>query len=85
MLAGIAAGLFAVHPLTVEVVAVINYREDLLVTCFLLLALLAVAAARQATTPGASVARAAGGGAGYTARLLLEGKRDPGPDTSSSS
>jgi protein O-mannosyl-transferase len=50
VLAGIAAGLFAVHPLTVEVVAVINYREDLLVTCFLLLGLLAVAAARQATT-----------------------------------
>jgi hypothetical protein len=57
VLAGIAAGLFAVHPLTVEVVAVINYREDLLVTCFLLLALLAVAAARQAATRERALAR----------------------------
>ena len=57
-LAGVAAGLFAIHPLNVEVVAVINYREDLLVTCFLLLALLAVAAARRAPTAGrAALAR----------------------------
>jgi tetratricopeptide (TPR) repeat protein len=59
VLAGLAAALFAVHPLNVEAVAAINYREDLLVACFLLLGLLAVAAARRAPTPGrAALARA---------------------------
>jgi tetratricopeptide (TPR) repeat protein len=51
-LAGIAAGLFAVHPLLVEPVAAINYREDLLAAAFLLGSLLAVAAARAAPPGG---------------------------------
>jgi Flp pilus assembly protein TadD len=40
-LAFIAAGLFAVHPLGVEAVAAINYREDLLAAFFTLAALCA--------------------------------------------
>jgi hypothetical protein len=42
-----AAALFAVHPLGVEAVAAINYREDLLSAFFLLAALCAIGAARQ--------------------------------------
>jgi Flp pilus assembly protein TadD len=44
----VAASLFAVHPLSVEAVAAINYREDLLAAFFALLALLAIGRARQA-------------------------------------
>ena len=43
-----AAALFALHPLNVEPVAVINYREDLLVGTFLLAGLMALAASRRA-------------------------------------
>jgi protein O-mannosyl-transferase len=53
-----AAALVAVHPLNVEAVAAINYREDLLATGFLLLALTAVEAAR-ASPPGATRMRSA--------------------------
>jgi protein O-mannosyl-transferase len=42
--AAVAAALHAVHPLHVEVVAAINYREDLLATFFLLASLAALAA-----------------------------------------
>jgi Tfp pilus assembly protein PilF len=49
------AALVAVHPLNVEPVAVINYREDLLAAFFLLLALMAVEWARS------SAGRRAGG------------------------
>lgn len=38
--AGAGAVLFAVHPVSAEAVAEPSYREDLLVTCFILLALL---------------------------------------------
>lgn len=41
------AGLFAVHPLLSETVAVINYREDLIAAFFTLASLLAIAAARN--------------------------------------
>ncbi len=41
-----AAALVAVHPLNVEVVSAVNYREDLLAAFFVLLALAAVEAAR---------------------------------------
>lgn len=44
------ACLFAVHPLNVEAVTVVNYREDLLVGTFLLAALFAVGASRRALT-----------------------------------
>jgi protein O-mannosyl-transferase len=56
-----AAGLFALHPLNVEVVAAINYREDLLATFFVLAALAAVAAARRRRM------RAGDAGAGWLA------------------
>jgi protein O-mannosyl-transferase len=39
-MASVAALLFAVHPIHVEAVAAINYREDLLATCFCLAALI---------------------------------------------
>lgn len=42
-----AAALVAVHPLNVEAVAAINYREDLLVAFFVLAALLVLGAARR--------------------------------------
>jgi tetratricopeptide (TPR) repeat protein len=42
-----AGALFAVHPLGVEPVAAINYREDLLSAFFLLAALCVIGAARQ--------------------------------------
>jgi tetratricopeptide (TPR) repeat protein len=51
-LALVAAALHAVHPLHVEVVAAINYREDLLATFFLLAALATIARARA--RPGAA-------------------------------
>jgi tetratricopeptide (TPR) repeat protein len=47
LLALTAAALFAVHPLGVETVAAINYREDLLSAFFLLAALCAIGLARQ--------------------------------------
>lgn len=50
-----AAAIFAVHPLTVEPVAAVNYREDLLSTSFLLLGLFAVGASRRADGRGAVV------------------------------
>jgi tetratricopeptide (TPR) repeat protein len=43
-----AAALFAVHPLNVEAVAAINYREDLLAAFFVLCSLHAMRAARHA-------------------------------------
>jgi hypothetical protein len=48
LLALTAAAFFAAHPLTVEPVAAINYREDLLVAFFTLAALVAIGAARRA-------------------------------------
>lgn len=48
------AAMFAVHPLNVEPVAVVNYREDLLVGTFLLAGLMALAASRRAQ-PGKPV------------------------------
>ena len=82
MLAGLAAALVAVHPLNVEAVAAINYREDLLAACFLLLGLLAVAAARRAPNRAAGGAGARGGVACGHAGLFLEGERVPGPASS---
>jgi protein O-mannosyl-transferase len=46
------AALVAVHPLNVEVVAAINYREDLLAAAFVLLALTALEAARRRQSSG---------------------------------
>jgi Tfp pilus assembly protein PilF len=57
-----AAALFAVHPLVVEPVAAINYREDLLAAFFVLLSLWLAA-------PGARLGRLVAGGAA----LLLGG------------
>jgi tetratricopeptide (TPR) repeat protein len=42
-----AAALFAVHPVHVEAVAAVNYREDLLAAFFVLAALLVLGAARR--------------------------------------
>jgi tetratricopeptide (TPR) repeat protein len=55
-----ASAIFAVHPLNVEAVAAINYREDLLAAAFVLLALLAIAAARDARAGRALALRAGG-------------------------
>ncbi len=49
------AALVAVHPLNVEAVAAINYREDLLSAFFLLLALGAIGGARAAGTRAGQV------------------------------
>ncbi|MDX2021838.1 MAG: tetratricopeptide repeat protein [Deltaproteobacteria bacterium] len=46
------ASLFAVHPLNVEAVTVVNYREDLLVGTFLLAALFAMGAGRRSLAAG---------------------------------
>ncbi len=51
-----AAALFAVHPINVETVSVINYREDLLAAFFVLTTLLAVAQARRASGQGTKMA-----------------------------
>jgi len=47
MLALTGAAFFAIHPLVVEPVAAINYREDLLAAFFTLAALVAIGAARR--------------------------------------
>jgi protein O-mannosyl-transferase len=58
MLALTGAAIFAVHPLVVEPVAAINYREDLLAAFFILAALAVIAAARR-SGQGRGRARAA--------------------------
>ncbi len=47
LIAFTAAAMFAVHPMSVEAVAAVNYREDLLAAFFILASLAAVAAARR--------------------------------------
>jgi protein O-mannosyl-transferase len=64
-----AAALVAVHPLNVEVVAVVNYREDLLATSLLLLALALIEAARAG--PPQARGRALALRAGATVAALL--------------
>jgi protein O-mannosyl-transferase len=64
-----AAALFAVHPLHVEAVSAINYREDLLAAFFVLLSLMCVGAARG--TGGVRAGAENGGAeAGRRARRL---------------
>ncbi len=54
-----AAALFAVHPINVEAVAAINYREDLLAAFFVLACLLLMGAARRRVALGQGAAAAA--------------------------
>lgn len=66
----LAAALFAVHPVLTEAVCVPTFREDLLATLFLLLALLAATRFAAATAVSAG-ARGAGWGAGCVLCLTL--------------
>jgi tetratricopeptide (TPR) repeat protein len=58
--AALAAALLAVHPVVVEPVVWVPGREELLMTCFALLALHARVSARRAATAGAARGRVAG-------------------------
>jgi protein O-mannosyl-transferase len=71
-----AAALVAIHPLNVEAVAAINYREDLLAAFFLLLALAAVEGARATAPDGSWIRGAAGRGGAFVAALLACGAKE---------